>query len=397
VNEIGESGCAKGRAVREARSVAISPDGRRVFVAGGVALDGGLAEFARLSASGRLTQIGCFHRLRRDCARGRGLETPSSPAISPDGRNVYVAATNGNTIGVYRRSQRGALAPLPGLKACVTSDRGVATCARAQGLIGVESVAVSPDGRHVYAAASGLVLFARSASDGALTQLSGAAGYLRGVVARVLEISGDGRTVYLAEGGGTHGRLRMLARDPATGALTLLTGAGTCFTQGPAVTGCEAGIALAQPAAILATRDGRNVYVASETSSGVASFRRDPTTGALRQLAAPDGCVTTTGSTGRCRKGDALVLATDLALSPNGRRLYVASSDRKRGGLAVFERRPETGVLRQLGCVTSVKLGRCGRGRALVGASGVAVSPDGKNLYVAGRGRGSGVAVFAIG
>ncbi len=35
------------------------------------------------------------------------------------------------------------------------------------------------------------------------------------------------------------------------------------------------------------------------------------------------------------------------------------------------------------------------RGRALDGAHGVAVSPDGKNVYVTAAGPGGGVAVFA--
>jgi DNA-binding beta-propeller fold protein YncE len=67
------------------------------------------------------------------------------------------------------------------------------------------------------------------------------------------------------------------------------------------------------------------------TASGGAS----PTPGALTQLADPDGCVNETG-TGGCADGKALDAAHSVAVSRDGKHVYVASffSD----AVAVFAR-----------------------------------------------------------
>ena len=79
----------------------------------------------------------------------------SALAMSPDGRNVYVASSRSNAIAVFRRDARtGALTQRRGAAGCI-SDGGASGCARAIGLLGPNSVAVSPDGRNVYATAFG--------------------------------------------------------------------------------------------------------------------------------------------------------------------------------------------------------------------------------------------------
>jgi DNA-binding beta-propeller fold protein YncE len=96
-----------------------------------------------------------------------------------------------------------------------------------------------------------------------------------------------------------------------------------------------------------------------------------------------------------------------IALSPNGRSLYVTSenpyavSSQNKYALSVFARTTQSGVLRQLpgrnGCVSETgSRGACRDGKALIGPRrGVAVSPDGMNVYVTSGGRDGAIAVFA--
>src|SRR5919108_4361857 len=120
------------------------------------------------------------------------------------------------------------------------------------------------------------------------------------------------------------------------------------------------------------------------------------TTGALLQRPGTEGCVSEDGTGGTCMDGHDLVGAASVAVSPDGYYVYVASFDSS--AVATFARHPTTGVLGQLngvaGCVAEIGDGvTCSQGRGLGGAVSVAVSPDGRHLYVASR--GNAVAVFA--
>jgi hypothetical protein len=67
------------------------------------------------------------------------------------------------------------------------------------------------------------------------------------------------------------------------------------------------------------------LHVASAVSNAVVTFLRDPATGALSLVI--DGCVGEIGTFLTCQNGRALVGASSLATSPDGRHLYVASFD----------------------------------------------------------------------
>jgi DNA-binding beta-propeller fold protein YncE len=87
------------------------------------------------------------------------------------------------------------------------------------------------------------------------------------------------------------------------------------------------------------------VYAAAEDSTsglmGVAAFARDQANGALAQLAGVSGCVAPRGR-GGCARGRTLDDAHSVAVSPDGRSVYVASPGGERlsdsGGVAVFAR-----------------------------------------------------------
>jgi DNA-binding beta-propeller fold protein YncE len=83
--------------------------------------------------------------------------------------------------------------------------------------------------------------------------------------------------------------------------------------------------------------DGRSVYVASDfPSDAVAVFERDVTTGRLTQAVDTAGCISETGSGGLCANVRQLDGSFSLALSPDGKTLYVPAVDSD--AVAIFAR-----------------------------------------------------------
>ena len=114
--------------------------------------------------------------------------------------------------------------------------------------------------------------------------------------------------------------------------------------------------------------DGNHVYVTGSIDDGIGVFSRD--TGDLGKLTFLEAHFD--GENGV----DGLNKATDVALSPDDQTLYVTGRDDD--ALAVFNRDDSTGLL------TFVEFQRDGVNgvTGLDGAYAVAVSPDGKHVYV---------------
>jgi DNA-binding beta-propeller fold protein YncE len=390
--------CERGRAVTSPEDVAVSPDGRHVYVA--AYGSNAVAVFARSRRTGVLDQLrrrrGCVrHGRGGGCASGRALGAPASIAISPDGRSVYVAASDSDALSVFARNRHtGVLHQLPGARGCV-SERPGGGCTVGRALNEPTSVAVSPDGTRVYVAGrrfpSGVAIFAR-ALDGSLTQPEGTAGCVshqgglgcaaaRGIGApEEVLVSPDSRHVLVA--GSRSDAVAVLRSGPD--GLSQAEGAAGCISQG-GTEGCADGKALRAPVDLAISPDGRNVYAASASSDGIAVLRRDRATGALTQSEDRGGCISQGARPRRCLPGRALDEVWGLAVSPDGGNLYAVSS--KVNTLGAMARDRESGALEQLpgrlGCFIRGGGFGCPEGRGLTVAVAVAVSPDGRSVYVA--------------
>jgi 6-phosphogluconolactonase (cycloisomerase 2 family) len=335
--------------------------------------------------------------------------------VSPDGRSLYTVS-NDNAIGIFSRN--------PGTgkliyRSCLTGGKGpnsasedgacktIPTATRAydgldSGLGGIASLAVSPDNRFVYVAATGdaAVTTMARAADGSLSFrdcISGGTNSfivgltspcamlpitadnphrsgLRGISRIVL--SSDGTSLYSSSP--KTSSVAEFRRDPATGALTYSgcitgeygrgTGPGDPCTPIPTAVdvGFDSGMWLIKQLAI--SRDGRSLYGLSRGDDAVDSFSRDPATGALayagcitgnselaKEIGNANPCATLPGAQPQ-GEGSGLGNPSALALDPSGRSLVVAAKD---SALSRFARDPATGALSFKGCLSgNAKLGR---------------------------------------
>jgi DNA-binding beta-propeller fold protein YncE len=359
-----------------------------------------------VSALGSLAQLagpsGCLvdrSKPSGGCGRVRALHGPGpllgshALAISPDGRNVYVASSRSNAIAVFSRNARtGRLTQRSGAAGCM-AIRGAGGCATAIGLAAPNSVAVSADGKNVYAtslASNAVVVFARNGSTGGLSQLGNGTGCIVNAATSgcttgraldgpdIVAVSGDGKNVYVGAFAGS--ALAVFSRDPSTGALAQPADPTGCFVNTPTA-GCTTGLALGSPEGVAVSADGANVYVAAPGSNAVDIFSRNTSTGALTQATDDTGCIAGGAVTG-CSPGVQLSGADAVVVSPNDASVYVTSlvSD----SVTAFSR-TSAGQLSQLSgtsaCVINVLAVGCSLGRELSGAEGLAVSPDGASVY----------------
>jgi DNA-binding beta-propeller fold protein YncE len=124
-----------------------------------------LATAAALAATGALTQpagsAGCVSETGAGpCANGHGLVSPFGVAVSPDGKSVYVASGGSAVARLNRNTTTGAITQPAGSAGCVSED-GTGPCADGHGLVNPSGVAVSRDGKSVYIASYGSNAVAR--------------------------------------------------------------------------------------------------------------------------------------------------------------------------------------------------------------------------------------------
>jgi DNA-binding beta-propeller fold protein YncE len=338
----------------------------------------------------------------RGCTPVRALRGPApflgsgAVAISRDGRNVYVASATSNAIAVFRRNRRtGKLTQSSGTAGCIAA-KGASGCAKAIALGRPNSVAVSADGRNVYAtslSSDAVAIFHRKPSTGALTQARDGSGCVAHsatpscVTGRaldgpdVLTLSRDGKNVYVGSFVGN--AVAVFARNTTTGALTQPAGAVGCIAA-TAIEGCATGLALAAPEGMAVSADGNDVYVATAVSNALLVFSRNTTTGALTQATDGTGCMVDRALAG-CTTGVQLAGANAVTVSPDDGDVYVTSLTSN--SVTSFTRTASTGQLAQQpgtsACAINVLAVGCSLGRALSAPEGIAVSPDGASVYAA--------------
>lgn len=254
-----------------AEAVAISPDGAHVYVAGYA--DGGVAAFARDSGTGILEYLGVQ---LDDSVLGTadGLLGASALAISPDGAFVYVAGSSEDEIAIFARDDDD-LSPTYGQLTFigVVGDNQPPV----DGLDGVASLAISADGDHLYAASPvdrAVAAFARDHVTGALTFVGfwqDGQGGVDGIDgASSVAVAPDGGHVYVT--GAVEDAMAIFARNDATGALTFLD---ILRDNTNGVDGLDGATAVA------VSFDNRFVYVCGYFEDSLTVFDRDGITGAL--------------------------------------------------------------------------------------------------------------------
>lgn len=237
------------------------------------------------------------------------------------------------------------------------------------GLDGAWGLTISPDGKNVYATSvidDALVVFRRNAVNGQLSflemekdGLNGADG-LDGAVG--LTISPDGKHAYAAGVGDNS--ITLYTRSDFDGALTFVE---KYVDNAAGIDGVSA------PLGVAISPDGLHVFAAGNGDSALAVFSRNPSTGKLTFVARIKDNDQNNG-----KSVDALFGAWNVTVSPDNQHVYVTSN--VDDAVSVFARNATTGALTYLQAVRDGVDGFDG----LDGASGLLVSPDGNQVYVAG-------------
>jgi DNA-binding beta-propeller fold protein YncE len=337
---------------------------------------------------GTLSFLGCIGQVGiGECAAlppgfGDAVEEPKGLAVSPDGANVYAADDDASTIDVFSRNPvTGALT----LTSCVGQHTGCATTTQAKAVERPFAVAVSPDGMNVYAvsvASNTVDEFSRNASNGELTY-AGCIGQLTGCVPTTPADAIDGPASIAISADGTSA---YVASENAGGAVDELqrnTSNGTlkfegCIGAGGCAPTAGQPEALRLAFAVAISPDGKNVYVSGQGAS-ISTFARNALGGGLTF----EGCV---GNDNECVQPTPLAInePTSLAISPDGANLYAGNF--ANGVVDVLSRNTASGALTFAGCDGALtgEPGACTEMPSgnPAGPLTVAISPDGADLYV---------------
>lgn len=322
---------------------AVSPNGRHVYA---IAFnDDTLLHFRRNRKNGGLRYVGCLDDadlspVNDKCPGGvEGMGAPVALALSPDGRSLYVTTSLDDAIVTFRVNRK---TGKPRPDGCFEDDDKLFDdCPDREGLGTPEAVAVHPNGRNVYVT---------SWDDSAITRFR---------------------------------------RNRRTGRLSF---AGCVQNRGAASDdNCpERAAGIPEPHSLGISPDGRFLYSGTVNDAAMAEFRirKNGSLRFTRCIEAPfsaQPCATVAQRIGR---------ANSFAFDPRGRSLFVAGGQ----GVQPFRRNPRNGELTEVPCIEdddapAVNYSCQRTSRGLLGALALAMSRDGRFLYVA-AGSDDAISVF---
>jgi DNA-binding beta-propeller fold protein YncE len=412
--------------------VAVSPDGKTVYVSSSSSAS--VVAFARDATTGALTRLGCYQGTPRPgvpCGAASLMPSASSPVVSADGSALYVAAPLAGAVasldssdslhtpaGVIPAASVGATATAApastGTAATGAATTGAATASPAGSATDAPSTAI-PDLSSIFATSLGGDELLNPCI--AVNGLDGACSV--GVATQGLEdlaLSPDGKQIYGAASGSA--AIDVFTHAAAGG----LSESGCVKRDAPAGL-CSSTSILNEPNKLALSPDGKNVYVADKAPGGFSGgqvdvLARNATTGAL----SPSGCVqfaakpapkeeegSEEGGEGEeeneeakpapkgkrastdCSSAAGLDNVSVVAVSGDGSSVYAIGN----GAAAIFSRDAATGQLSEASCAVDEDP-RCTSFPPLEGVTDAAVSPDGHQVYVVAFGTNA-VRVFGIG
>jgi len=372
-------------------SVAISPDGKFVFAANYG--NDSITIFERNATTGNLSFIDNESSIT-------DLDGAIHVTVSGDGKHLYVASISIDAVTVYSINQTTGV-----LTHVETEFNGIGGV---EGLEGVDAVTVSHNGEYLYAAGDSdhaVVIFERNSSNGSLQYVDYVDwddGATEMQSPYWITLDPDDEHVYVASW--SYGAIEVFARNPSNGMLSIIEeqhsgdGLRGAVEVATSPQGCVYAAGYKSDAIVIldineatglltygnsrtvddvpglggtvgvtASPDGNYVYVAGHDDNAILAF--DP----LANCSWLDHVATYEDDDPGI---DGLGGARDIAISPDGFLLYVASD--VDNALAIFDRNTTDGELEFNQAVFD------GGGiDGLDGAYSVAVSPDGVNIYVA--------------
>ncbi len=258
------------------------------------------------------------------------LVSPSDVAISNNNRHVYVSSLDGNGSLLHFSFSSGVLNLLSVIN---NTTIGFETASFKL----IRQIVLSPNGKYLYAAASGnnaVSVFGIDSITGELTFINN---FIEAVAGEFglqevygLAISDDGLHLYAA--GSASDSITAFSIDDMTGLLTLVetekNGVNDSNDSGSAVAFMD------RPINLKVSPDGKNVYVVADNSSALNVFNRDVSTGKLNYMSSFKsgiGGVTDLGA------------AADLVVSADGAQVYALG--RADDAVVIFNRNNADGVL----------------------------------------------------
>jgi 6-phosphogluconolactonase (cycloisomerase 2 family) len=253
------------------QDVVVSPDGAHVYAIG--FSPGAVVTFARNVTTGALTFV------ERDQEGVNGLDgiaLATACVISPEGTHLYVTGNADDSVAVFARNVT------TGALSFVEVERdGVGTT---DGIDGPFAIAMSADGKHVYAAGSnddGVAVFSRNAFTGALTFVQAYHEGLGGMDGMndpaAIAVTANGAHVLVAAS--AESEIGVFARDPGTGGLTFVEAIG--------------GTNLGSVNSLRLAPGGKHLYATARSSAAVALFAVD--SNATTTTSTSTSSTTTTG------------------------------------------------------------------------------------------------------